>query len=93
MEIPNTPTTDQPKKFSPEEMKELVEIKKTYEQLTVALGQLQLQKREHEKNSRLVEEELVLAEKKEKEFLEKILKKFGEGTVDPETGVFTPKKV
>jgi len=93
MEIPSKPnkTPDQIK-FSDAEMKELTDIRKAYERITNAFGQLYLQKRELDNNERQVQEELDSTEKSEKALLQKILEKYGEGTVDPNTGVFTPKK-
>ena len=93
MEIPNKPnqTPDQIK-FSDSEIKELTDIRKAYERITNAFGQLYLQKRELDNNERRVQEELDATEKTEKVFLQKILEKYGEGTVDPNTGIFNPKK-
>jgi hypothetical protein len=73
-------------------MKELSDIRESYEKITTAFGQLYLQKRELDNNERRVQEELEITEKAEKALLQRILEKYGEGTVDPNSGVFTPKK-
>ena len=95
MEIPTKPnqtTSSEPTKFTEEEMKELGDIRQSYEQITLALGRLYLQKREIDSEERRINNELENTEKAEKVLLQKILEKYGEGTVDPNTGVFTPKK-
>jgi hypothetical protein len=93
MEIPNKPNqTPSQIKFSDSEMKELSDIRESYEKITTAFGQLYLQKRELDNNERRVQEELEITEKAEKALLQRILEKYGEGTVDPNSGVFTPKK-
>lgn len=93
MEIPNKPNqTPEQIKFSEAEMKELGDIRESYERVTTALGQLYLQKRELDSNERRIQEELDNTEKTEKALLQKILQKYGEGVVDPNTGIFTPKK-
>lgn len=79
------------KQFDPSEVKELTDIRAAYEQMTVTLGQLSLQKRELAKNEKKAEEQLVALEAQEKVFLDKIVAKYGEGTFDIATGVFTPK--
>jgi hypothetical protein len=81
-----------PKQFNAEEIAELTIIREAYEQLTLSLGQLQMQKREMEKNEKRINEKLLSTENQEKVFLDKILVKYGEGTFDINTGVFTPKK-
>lgn len=94
MEIPtkpNQPTSDVIK-FTEEEMKEIKDIRESYERLTLSLGQLYLQKRELDNSERRINTELENTENAEKVVLQKILQKYGEGTVDPDTGVFTPRK-
>lgn len=94
MEIPtkpNQPTSDVTR-FTEEEMKEIKDIREAYERLTLSLGQLYLQKRELDNSERRINTELENTENAEKLVLQKILQKYGEGTVDPDTGVFTPRK-
>jgi len=95
MEIPTKPnqtSSSEIIKFTEEEMKELGDIRQSYEAVTLALGRLYLQKREIDTEERRINAELENTEKYEKDLLQKILQKYGEGTVDPNTGVFTPKK-
>ena len=80
------------KTFDSAEIAELSVIRESYEQITIALGQLEIQKREVAKNEKRLNEKLTSLEAQEKVFLDKIVAKYGEGTFDINTGVFTPKK-
>jgi hypothetical protein len=96
MELNNTntsPLANQPIKFNEAEIAELTEIRQAYDQTTLALGQLELQKREVKKNETKIEEKLIAVEAQEKLFLDKIVAKYGEGSFDISTGLFTPKKL
>ena len=97
MELNNTNTSpkanNQPIKFNDAEIAELTAIRQAYDQTTLALGQLELQKREVKKNEAKVEEKLVEVEIQEKAFLDRIVEKYGEGSFDIATGLFTPKKL
>lgn len=92
MDITNTQTNG-PVKFDQSEIQELNSIREAYEQSTLALGQVQMQKREIEKAEKRVFEKLTSIEAQEKVFLDKVVAKYGEGTFDIATGIFTPKKV
>ena len=91
MELPTSPTTGATK-FTDAEINELINIRHAYEQLTLSLGQLEMQKRDLKKTEIKINENLVAVENQEKAFLDKIVAKYGEGTFDSATGVFTPKK-
>jgi hypothetical protein len=97
MELNNTNTSplanNQPTKFNESEIAELTEIRQAYDQTTLALGQLELQKREVKKNETKIEQQLIAVEAQEKVFLDKIVAKYGEGSFDISTGLFTPKKL
>jgi len=79
-------------KFSQAEVDELAAIRRSYEEITLALGQLELQKRELSKNEKRINERLTASEAQEKVFLDKIVAKYGEGTFDIATGIFSPRK-
>jgi len=79
-------------KFTDEETKEITEIRNGFDQATIAFGKFYLQKLELERAEAELKHEFSLLEKQEKEFLSKIVAKYGEGTYDPKTNVFTPKK-
>jgi len=97
MELNNTNTSplanNQPIKFNEVEIAELTVIRQVYDQTTLALGQLELQRREVKKNEAKIEEKLIEIETQEKAFLDKIIEKYGEGSFDIATGLFTPKKL
>jgi len=96
MELNNTntsPLANQPTKFNDAEIAELTDIRQAYDRTTLALGQLELQKREVKKNETKIEEQLIAVEAQEKVFLDKIVAKYGEGSFDIATGLFTPKKL
>lgn len=79
------------KKFDDAEISELSSIREAYEQLTVAFGQIEMQKRELGKTEKKLNEKYIAVDAQEKVFLDKIVAKYGEGTFDINTGVFTPK--
>ena len=79
-------------KFSDEETKEITEIRRGFDQATIAFGQFYLQRLQMERNEVELKREFTLLENQEKTFLDKIVAKYGEGTYDPKTNIFTPKK-
>lgn len=83
---------DAPIKFDQVEIAELSGIRQAYEEITLAFGQLEMQKREVKKNETRIEERITNVEAQEKAFLDKIVVKYGEGSFDINTGIFTPKK-
>jgi glycerate-2-kinase len=92
LNTPNTQTASSgPRVFDASELQELTAIREAYEQATVSLGQLEMQKREVAKTEKRVNERLTAIEAQEKVFLDKIVAKYGEGTFDINTGIFTPK--
>ncbi len=78
--------------FDQNELSEMNNIREVYDQLTIALGQVEMQKREINKNEKRTLERLTAIEAQEKVFLDKIVAKYGEGTFDVNTGIFTPKR-
>lgn len=86
------PQSAESKTFDSNEISELSAIREAYEQVTIALGQLEIQRRETVKNEKRLNERLTAIEAQEKVFLDKIVAKYGEGVFDINTGVFTPKK-
>ena len=83
-------------KFSEEELKTVKEIQEKYFTNQNSFGQLSVAKiRLNQQMDTLIREEERLSndfeeiQSKEKEFLKSLTTKYGEGTLDPETGVFT----
>jgi len=86
-------------KFSEEELKTVKEIQDEYVRMQNRFGQVSIAKiRVEEQLSAIEKTEKQLHESyqnlqnKEKDFLDGITKKYGEGTLNPDTGDFTPNK-
>tara|TARA_R100000773_G_C4156091_1_gene76007 strand:+ start:356 stop:655 length:300 start_codon:yes stop_codon:yes gene_type:complete len=84
-------------KFKDDELKLIQEISRKSNEITNRFGQLAIAKINLEKQSEAVEEEefklheeLESLKKEEQETLQSITEKYGPGTLDPQTGVFTP---
>jgi hypothetical protein len=92
MDIQQNTTQSTPIKFTDDELKELGAIREAYNQITISLGQIQMQKREVDRSEKRVQERLLSVETSEKTFLDKIVGKYGEGEFNVETGLFLPKK-
>ena len=86
-------------KFTKEEMDMISKIQETYLDIQQKLGQVSLSKLKLEQQVEAigkVEKELLenfkKTQKEEKDFVDGITKKYGDGTLDPESGIFTPNK-
>ena len=86
-----------PVKFTDEELKELQNIQTNYFNVQGELGRVSITRiRLNQQLDTLVEKEDSLQEQftktqtEEKDFIDKINKKYGDGVLDPETGTFTP---
>ena len=85
-------------KFTKEEMDMISKIQETYLDIQQKLGQVSLSKLKLEQQIQSIdklEKELLenfkKTQKEEKDFVDGITKKYGDGTLDPESGIFTPK--
>jgi len=86
-------------KFTDEELQRFADLQAKYQKNVVKMGQLQLKKymiddeiaklKEDESN---VKKEYVELQSEEDSLLNDINKKYGEGNLDPKTGIFTPVK-
>ena len=86
-------------KFTKEEMDMISKIQETYLDIQQKLGQVSLSKLKLEQQAEAIdkmEEELLENFKKtqneEKDFVDNVTKKYGDGTLNPESGIFTPNK-
>ena len=84
-------------KFTEEELKSIQGLSEKSNNITNRFGQLAIAKINLEKQSEAVEEEefklheeLEALKKEEQETLQSITEKYGPGSLDPQTGVFTP---
>ena len=78
-------------KFTPEEMKAVSSIKSSFEELTFKFGQIELEIQNLELEKTKLREELILVKANESKTIANITAKYGDGTLDPETGVFIAK--
>ena len=79
-------------KFSDDELKQITEIRTNYAEITNRFGQIQLTKYNLQKQEEQAEIDFESVKVKEQEVLQGITEKYGPGTLDPNTGVFTPSK-
>ena len=87
------------KKFTKEEMNTISEIQEKYLEIQQKLGQVSLSKLKLEQQVEAIdvlEKELLenfkKTQKEEKDFVDSVTKKYGDGTLNPESGIFTPNK-
>ena len=79
-------------KFTEEEMKQIQNIQVSYQNVQSQFGQLKLAQIRLDEQEVDLEEALKAVQSEEKKFLDGITDKYGQGTLNPETGVFTPAK-
>jgi len=86
-------------KFTEDELKSLQEVQTGYNDMQVKMGGLKMQQIAHDRNSdRLAElEESLMNElqelnDKENATAQELNEKYGPGSLNPETGVFTPQQ-
>tara|TARA_Y100001963_G_C6677596_1_gene398257 strand:- start:419 stop:712 length:294 start_codon:yes stop_codon:yes gene_type:complete len=84
-------------KFTEDEMKSINDIQKTYLGLQNALGQVGVNRirlgqqiEDLDRNESDLRKEFVSTQTKERDFIDQINKKYGDGNLDINTGVFTP---
>ena len=84
-------------KFTEDELKSVGDLQVKYNTITNKFGQLSIAKLNLEKQSEVLEDEehnlhqeLETVRPEEQEVLTGITEKYGPGTLDPQTGVFTP---
>ena len=87
-------------KFTEEEMNSLQVVREKYSNIQMQLGSLKMQQIAHDKNAeRLMETEESLMSalddltKEEQDLAKDLNDKYGPGSLNPETGVFTPSTV
>ena len=87
------------KKFTEEELNKISNIQEKYIEIQQKFGQVKLGKLRLENQQKTLEklEESLLDEFEQiqidvKDFVDNITKKYGDGTLNPETGIFTPNK-
>ena len=93
-----TAPEDQPIHLTEGEMEVLKEVMETYNQCSGAFGQVEVQKMNLaqqgealEEQRSAVEEEWKANQSKEARFSSKLTNKYGPGSINPETGEYTPQ--
>tara|TARA_A100001011_G_scaffold336321_1_gene365777 strand:+ start:1804 stop:2061 length:258 start_codon:yes stop_codon:yes gene_type:complete len=79
-------------KFSDDELKQISDIRTAYAEITNRFGQIQLTKYNIQKQEEQAELDFESIKVKEQEVLKGITEKYGPGSLDPNTGVFTPSE-
>ena len=82
--------TGEAKKFTPEEVQELQDLQTQISQLTLSFGQLGLSKIKLEEQESFLKSQLKMLEEKEINLAKTLSDKYGKGSLDIETGEFTP---
>ena len=77
-------------KFTEEELKQVQNIQKSYQNVQNQFGQLKMAQIRLDNQEVDLEEALKSIQSEEKKFLDGITEKYGQGTLNPETGVFIP---
>ena len=77
-------------KFTEEELKQVQNIQTSYANVQNQFGQLKLAQIRLDNQVVDLEDALKQIQSEEKKFLDGITSKYGQGTLNPETGVFVP---
>ena len=77
-------------KFTEEELKNVQDIQQSYLNVQNQFGQLKMAQIRLDEQEVDLEEALKSIQSEEKKFLDSITDKYGQATLNPETGVFTP---
>jgi len=77
-------------KFTEEELTQVQNIQKSYMSVQSQFGNLKLSQIRLDNDEVALEEALKSVQDEEKKFLDGITEKYGQGSLNPETGVFTP---
>ena len=87
----------EPIKFTADEMKEVSDMKDTYSRVQIQFGQAAITKIKLEEEIDnlndyvgTLRKQFVETQKKEMKFLDDVKEKYGDGELNPETGIFTP---
>jgi len=79
-----------PVKIEQMDLEGAVEIRRKFTEITMQYGKLQFAKRVIEKQQSEVEEQFDELTQNEEKFLKSLHEKYGVGSLDMETGIFTP---
>ena len=77
-------------KFTEEELTKVKDIRVQYSNIQNSFGQLKMAQIRLDEQEVQLEESLKNIQTEESKFLDGITKKYGDGSLNPDTGVFTP---
>lgn len=83
-------TVKTPQKFTPQEIEQIKTLQIKIRTVQMQFGQLQISKIKLEEQESLLKNELNSLEKEETNLAKTLSSKYGKGTLDTETGDFTP---
>ena len=78
------------KQFTPEELNNLKSFQTRLDQVLSQLGRIQLSKIKLDEQENLIKDEIKKIETEEQELAKTLSDKYGRGSLDIETGAFTP---
>lgn len=78
-------------KISEAELAELNRIRELYTDAQYAFGQLYISKKQLDEQERIMSEAYKKLQSDEQTFLNQVIEKYGEGNLDPKTGILTLK--
>jgi hypothetical protein len=81
-----------PQKFTKEELEQIKELQVKITNITTQMGQLYLTKLKLKDQEKLLMSQLSSIEKEEKTLAEKLTEKYGKGSLNVDSGDFTPTK-
>jgi len=79
-------------KFSTEELNSIAKIKQSYDSLTLRMGQIHFELKSLDKEKDNVEHLFNKNRDEEVQFAQDLTAKYGKGSLDIETGIFTPSE-
>ena len=77
-------------KFTEEELKSLQELQGTYNQITLEMGQLSFSRINLDAQEETLKSTLAETRAKEQDLAKELTEKYGKGTLNVDTGEFTP---
>ena len=80
-----------PIKFTEEEVQSLQDLQRTYQQITLAFGQLSVSRMALDDRENSLKNTLEETKNKENELAKGLNEKYGKGSLNIETGEFTPE--
>jgi hypothetical protein len=81
-----------PQSFTEEELKQLIDLRNDLNQTAIQFGQVAMSKIKLEETETKLKSQLADLEKKEVTLAKNLSDKYGKGSIDLESGTFTPSK-